>query len=92
MKEIDIIICLKKKNKDHKNIKKVIASLKNRIFFLHCIKMRKELIFNNGYNNYSMDMYYFQTDKKNPININEVDINKIFLSNRAPYGEQGSYK
>ena len=26
------------------------------------------------------------------ININEVDINKIFLSNKAPYGEQGSYK
>ena len=28
---------------------------------------------------------------KNPININEVDINKIFLSNKAPYGTQGSY-
>ena len=25
-------------------------------------------------------------------NINEVDINKIFSSNKAPYGEQGSYK
>ena len=29
---------------------------------------------------------------KKTININEVDINKIFLSNKAPYGEQGSYK
>ena len=29
---------------------------------------------------------------KNPININEVDINKILLSNKAPHGEQGSYK
>ena len=28
------------------------------IFFFHCIKMRKELIFNNGYNNYSIDKYY----------------------------------
>ena len=29
---------------------------------------------------------------KNLININEADINKIFLSNKAPYGEQGCYK
>ena len=34
--------------------------------------MRKELTFNNGYSNYSIDKYYFQKDKK-PININEVD-------------------
>ena len=27
---------------------------------------------------------------KKSININEVDINKIFLSNKSPYGEQGS--
>ena len=26
------------------------------------------------------------------ININELDINKIFLSNKAPYGKQESYK
>ena len=30
----------------------------------------------------------FKKIKKTPININEVDINKIFLSNKAPYGEQ----
>ena len=29
---------------------------------------------------------------KKPININKVDINKILLSNKAPSGEQGSYK
>ena len=28
-------------------------------FFLHCIKMRNELIFSNGYNDYSIDKYYF---------------------------------
>ena len=27
---------------------------------------------------------------KNPVNNNEVDINKIFLSNKAAYGEQRS--
>ena len=26
--------------------------------------MRKELIFNNGYNDYGIDKYYFQNDKK----------------------------
>ena len=26
--------------------------------------MREELIFNNGYNDYSIDNYHFQTDKK----------------------------
>ena len=54
--------------------------------------MRKELIFNNGNNNYNVNKYYFEKDKKNLININEADINKIFLSNKAPYGEQGCYK
>ena len=29
-------------------------------------------------------MYYFKTNK-NAININEVDTNKIVLSNKAPY-------
>ena len=37
--------------------------------------MRKELVFNNEQNNYSIDKYYFQKDKK-PININEVDTKK----------------
>ena len=31
--------------------------------------MRKELVVNNGLNNYSIDKYYFQKNKK-PININ----------------------
>ena len=53
--------------------------------------MRKELIYCIN-NDYSINKYYFQKDKKNLININEVDINKIFLSNKAPYGEQRSYK
>ena len=29
--------------------------------------MRKELIFNNGHDNYSIDKYYFQKDKKKPL-------------------------
>ena len=40
--------------------------------------MRKELVFNNGHNNYSTNKYYFLKDKK-PININEVDTDKIVL-------------
>ena len=35
--------------------------------------------------------YFFQTFKKS-ININDVDINKIALFNKASYGEQGPYK
>ena len=31
--------------------------------------MRKELVVNNGLNNYNIDKYYFQKNKK-PININ----------------------
>ena len=38
---------------------------KRSAFFFHCVKMRKELIFNNGYNDYSTDKYYFQKDIKN---------------------------
>ena len=37
--------------------------------------MRKELIFNNGHNNYSIDKHYFQKDKKT-ININEETLKK----------------
>ena len=37
--------------------------------------MRKELVFNNEYNDYTKDKYYIQKDK-NPININEVDTKK----------------
>ena len=53
--------------------------------------MRKELVVNNGHNNYSIRKYYFQKDKI-PININEVDTDKIVLSNKIPYGEKGRTK
>ena len=52
-------------------------------------KMGKELVFNNGHNNYYINKYYFQKDKK-PINTNEVDTEKIVLSNKIPYGELGA--
>ena len=53
--------------------------------------MRKELVFNNGYNNYTKAKYYFQKDKK-AININDVDTKRIVLSNKTPYGKQGASK
>ena len=53
--------------------------------------MRKQWIFNNGHNNYIIDKYYFQNDK-NPININEVDNEKIVLSHKTPHGEYGANK
>ena len=36
-------------------------------------------------------MHYFKTRKK-PININEVDIKKIVLSNKVSYGKHGANK
>ena len=36
-------------------------------------------------------MHYFKTNKK-PININNVDTNKIVLPNKVPYGRQGANK
>ena len=53
--------------------------------------MRKELVFNKKHNNYIIDKRYFQKDK-NPININEVDIEKIVSSNKTPYSEYGANK
>ena len=53
--------------------------------------MRKELVFNNGHNNYSIDNYYSQKYDK-LININEVDTKKIVLSNKTPYGKEGANK
>ena len=44
--------------------------------------MRKELVSNNGDNEYTKDKYCFQKDKK-PININEIDAKKIVLSNET---------
>ena len=54
--------------------------------------MRKELVFNNEYNDYTKDKYYFQKNKKKPVNTNEIDTEKIVLSNKTPYGEQGVNK
>ena len=94
MEETGIIICQKY---NMSGIKKIIVRLKKQnnffylYFFFHCIKMRKELVFNNGYNNYTEDKYCFQKDKK-PININEVDTKKIVLSNKTPYDEEGANK
>ena len=51
--------------------------------------MGKEFFFNNGHNNYYINKYYFQKDKK-PININEVDNDKIVLSNKTPNGAHGT--
>ena len=66
MKETDIIICLKKTNKGQKNIKKIIARLKNQrnflfvfFFFFSIRKVGKELVFNNGHNNYCINKYYY---------------------------------
>ena len=53
--------------------------------------MRKELVFKIKNNNYTNHKHYFQKDKK-PININEVNIDKIVLSNKTPYGEYGANK
>ena len=36
-------------------------------------------------------MHYFKTNKK-PININDVDTNKILSSNEVPYGKHGANK
>ena len=47
------------------------------------------MVFKIKNNNYTIDKYYFQKDKK-PININELNIDKIVLSNKTPYGEYGA--
>ena len=44
------------------------------------------------HNSYTEDKNYFPKDKKKLININEVDTEKIVLSNKTPYGEQGADK
>ena len=48
--------------------------------------MRKELVFKIKNNSYTKDRYYFQKDK-NLTNINEVDTEKIVLSNKTQHGE-----
>ena len=54
--------------------------------------MRKEFVFKIKQNNYTEDTYYFQKDKKKPVNINVVDTEKIVLFNKTAHGEQGANK
>ena len=53
--------------------------------------MRKDLVFKIKNNSHTKNKYYFQKDKKQ-ININEVDTEKIVLSNKTPHGEQCANK
>ena len=53
--------------------------------------MRQRLIFKIGDKEYERNKYSFQKDKK-PINIYDVDIEKIVLSNKTPYGKHGANK
>ena len=53
--------------------------------------MRQELVLKIKHNNYTEDMHCFKTRKK-PININEVDIVEIVLSNKVSYGKHGANK
>ena len=41
------------------------------------------MVFNIKNNSYTEDMYYFQTEKKKPININDVNIENIVLSKKT---------
>ena len=61
------------------------------VIFFFIYKMGKELVFNNGHSNCYINKYYFQKDKK-PININEVDIDKIVLPNKTSHGKYGANK
>ena len=53
--------------------------------------MRQRLIFKIDNKEYERNKYSFQKDKK-PININDVDIEKIVLSNKTTYGKHGANK
>ena len=53
--------------------------------------MKKELVFKIKNSNYTKDKYCFQKDR-NTININKINIDKIVLSNKTPYGEQAANK
>ena len=53
--------------------------------------MRKELVFKIKNKNYYINKHLFQNDKK-LININEVDTDKIVLSDKTPYDEHGANK
>ena len=92
MEEIDIIICLKKRNKDLENIKKVIVKLKIQnkiicIFLITCYKNGKKVLDFNW-----IDIVKCKFDKDiQPIIIDEVQIKGIMLSEKK-YCNKGPYK
>ena len=49
--------------------------------------MKQKLIFRINDKEYEKDKYSFQNDEF-MININDVDIERIALSNKAPYGKK----
>ena len=53
--------------------------------------MRPKLIFKVSSKKYEKDKYSFQNDNF-MININNVDIKKIVLSTKTPYGNKGANK
>ena len=53
--------------------------------------MIQKLIFKIDDKEYERNKYSFQKDKK-PININDVAIKKIVLSNKIPYGKHSANK
>ena len=55
-------------------------------------KMKKQLVFNNGHDNYYINKCYFQKDKNKPININGKNTEEILLFNKTPNGEYGANK
>ena len=53
--------------------------------------MEQTLIFKFNSKDYERNKYSFQKDKL-MININDVNIKRIMLSNKTPYGKQGINK
>ena len=53
--------------------------------------MKQKLIFKINTNKYEKEKYSFQNDNF-MININNVDIKKIVLSTKTPYGNKGANK
>ena len=49
------------------------------------------MVFKIKNSSYTKDKYSFQKDK-NTININDVDTEKVVLSNKTPHGEYGANK
>ena len=54
--------------------------------------MGKELVFKIKSKSYYTNKYLFQKNQNKPININEIDTEKIVLSHKISYGEHGANK